>query len=92
MVQQEQVLEALRQVMDPEIGISVVELGLIRDVLIEGEDIRIRMVLTMAGCPLAHLMMHDVQVAAESVAQGARVTVELLQDQWVPPWLQETGP
>lgn len=92
MVQQEQVLEALRQVMDPEIGASVVELGLIREVLIEGEDIRIRMVLTMAGCPLAQFMMQNVQQAAESVAEGGKVTVELLHEQWVPPWLQETGP
>ncbi len=91
MVGQEQVFEALRQVMDPEIGANVVDLGLIRDVQIEDQGIHIRMVLTMAGCPLARFLTRSVQQAAEAVAEGKRVEVELLQEEWVPPWMQETG-
>jgi metal-sulfur cluster biosynthetic enzyme len=91
MVSREQILEALRQVSDPELGASVVDLGLIRDVQIGEKEIHVRMVLTMTGCPLAPFMMHKVQQAVEAIAQGNRVTVELLEEQWVPPWLQEAG-
>ena len=52
----EQVTEALREVFDPELGMSVVDLGLIYDVRIDGGRIGITMTLTAEGCPLHDAM------------------------------------
>ena len=50
--------EALRTVLDPELGLSVVDLGLIYGIAIEGGSVRITMTLTAPGCPL-HAVMTD---------------------------------
>ncbi len=52
MITEEKVLEALKTVEDPEIGIDVVNLGFIYDVKIAGEQVIVAMTLTMKGCPL----------------------------------------
>lgn len=91
MVTETDVRNALRQVIDPELGENLVDLGLIRDVVVSDQEINVKMVLTVAGCPLARYLMSLVQRAAESVADGKPVRVELLQEQWVPPWLREAG-
>ena len=82
----EQILESLREVTDPEIGISIVDLGFIKDVLILEDEIRIKMVLTVPGCPLANYMLFTVREKAEAMAEGKKVTVELLNEPWTPPW------
>ena len=92
MVTETDVRNALRQVIDPELGENLVDLGLIRDVAVSDEEIVVKMVLTAAGCPLARYLMSLVQRAVESVAEGKPVRVELLREQWAPPWLQEAGP
>ncbi len=92
MVTETDVQNVLRQVIDPELGENLVDLGLIRDVLVSEEQIVVKMVLTAAGCPLARFLMTRVQQAVEPVAEGRAVQVELLREQWVPPWLQTTGP
>lgn len=91
MVTETDVRDALRQVIDPELGENLVDLGLIRDVLVSDEEITVKMVLTTTGCPLVRYLMSRVQQAVESVAESKPVKVELLQEQWVPPWLRETG-
>jgi hypothetical protein len=50
---EQEVREALRPVTDPEIGMSVVDLGMIREVAIEGDGVEVKMVLTAPFCPLA---------------------------------------
>ncbi len=91
MVTETDVRNVLRQVIDPELGENLVDLGLIRDVLVSEEQITVKMVLTAAGCPLASFLLTRVQQAVEPVAEGRPVLVELLREQWVPPWLQRTG-
>jgi serine O-acetyltransferase len=91
MVTETEVRNVLRQVVDPELGENLVDLGLIRDVSVSDEEIIVKMVLTASGCPLARFLMMRVQRAVESIAEGKPVNVELLQEQWVPPWVQETG-
>ena len=54
----EQVTDALRSVLDPELSLSVVDLGLIYGIGIEGRTVRITMTLTAPGCPL-HAVMTD---------------------------------
>ncbi len=91
MVTETEVRNVLRGVIDPELGENLVDLGLIRDVLVSDEEILVKMVLTVAGCPLARFLMSNVERAVESVAEGKQVRVELLREQWIPPWLQEAG-
>ncbi len=90
MVTESDVRNALRQVIDPELGDNLVDLGLIREISLS-DEINVKMVLTAAGCPLARFLMMRVQQAVESVAEGKPVRVELLREPWAPPWLQEAG-
>jgi len=82
----EQVIEALRDVFDPELGMSVVDLGLIYDVRIDGGRVGITMTLTSSGCPLHHAMTEWVRRAVEQVPDVADVAVTLTFD---PPWTPE---
>lgn len=79
----EQVTEALREVFDPELGMSVVDLGLIYDVRIEGDRIDIIMTLTAEGCPLHDAMSEWVQQAVGTIPGVNEVAVAITFD---PPW------
>lgn len=82
-VTREQVIEALRDVFDPELGMSVVDLGLIYDVQIEGGRVRITMTLTTQGCPLHASMTDWVRQAVGRIpgVEDVEVTVT-----FEPPW------
>lgn len=82
----EQVIDALREVFDPELGLSVVDLGLIYDVRIDGGHVGITMTLTSAGCPLHEAMTEWVRHAVEQVPDVRHVAVTLTFD---PPWTPE---
>jgi len=78
----EDILEALRDVVDPELGINVVDLGLIYGVLLDSPDrCTIDMTLTSAACPLT-------DVIEEQAAEALKDTVEDFSINWVwmPPW------
>lgn len=79
--------EALRPVMDPEIGLSVVDLGMIREVVIDGDEVEVKMVLTAPFCPLAGLITEQVRQAAAAVPGVKEARVTLLQERWDPAWL-----
>jgi len=79
----EQVTEALREVFDPELGMSVVDLGLIYDVRIEGDRIDIIMTLTAEGCPLHDAMSEWVRQAVGTIPGVKAVAVAITFD---PPW------
>ncbi len=87
-VTQEVVLSGLREVIDPEIGTNLVDLGLIREIRIEEDRIEVRMVLTMPGCPLARYLISEVENKVRTVAEGRTVEVQLLDEPWSPPWMQ----
>jgi serine O-acetyltransferase len=82
MVTKESVLEALREVYDPELGINVVDLGLIKDVKIENAQINIDMILTIPGCPLRDYLLSQVKETVENLEGVESVTVNLLEDVW----------
>ncbi len=88
MATEEQIREALRPVIDPEIGMSVVDLGMIREVRIEGEQVEIKMVLTAPFCPLADFLTEQVRQTAERVPGVKEAKVTLLQEPWNPAWMQ----
>ena len=77
------VLDALRSVVDPEIGMDVVELGLIRQIVLGEDESEIRMILTTPFCPYAGSMIAQVREAAE-VALDHPVKVTLLAERWDP--------
>jgi len=81
---------ALETVMDPEIGLSVIDLGLIREIKIEPGKTLVRMMLTTPFCPYAPQMMADVKQAAESVLPQA-CEVELMPDAWSPDLMPDPG-
>ena len=86
MVTEQRVLESLGAVIDPELGANIVDLGFVKAVTISEEEIRIRMVLTVPGCPLAHYLLSTARQKVEEVAEGRAVQIELLQEPWTPPW------
>lgn len=73
-----QIIEALKEVIDPEIGISLVEMDLIRDILIEGDRVKIKMTLTTPGCPLASYLADQVKKKVESLKGIKKVEVEIV--------------
>lgn len=77
------VLDALRAVVDPEIGMNVVELALIRQILIGQAESEVKMILTTPFCPYAGAMIQQVREQAESVLEHP-VKVTLLAERWDP--------
>ena|SRR5437879_10545384 len=77
------ILDALRSVVDPEIGMNVVELALIKQILLGKEETEIKMILTTPFCPYAGSMIQQVKEQAESVVEHD-VKVTLLAERWDP--------
>jgi metal-sulfur cluster biosynthetic enzyme len=77
------ILDALRAVVDPEIGMNVVELALIKQILLGKDETEIKMILTTPFCPYAGSMIAQVQEQAESVVEHP-VKVTLLAERWDP--------
>ena len=86
MVSKEQILDALRMVVDPELGINVVDLGLIYEVEVTEASIEIAMTLTTMGCPLHESMVEAVRHVAQMSDLTKTVDVHLI---WDPPWTPE---
>ena len=83
MVIRERVIQALEDVFDPELGLSVVALGLIYDVVVSSGSVRITMTLTTPGCPI-HATMHEwVRQAVRAIPGVEAVDVTVTFD---PPW------
>ena len=80
-----QVTEALRDVLDPELGMSVVDLGLIYDVQIDAGRVRITMTLTTQGCPLHDSMTEWVRDAVWNIPGVDEVVVAItFEPAWTP--------
>jgi len=80
--EQEDVLEALRDVVDPELGINVVDLGLVYGVDVDAERVAtIDMTLTSAACPLTDVIEDQARDALDGVVTDFRINWV-----WLPPW------
>lgn len=77
------ILDALRAVVDPEIGMNVVELALIRQILLGTNETEIKMILTTPFCPYAGSMIQQIKEQAETVVDHP-VKVTLLAERWDP--------
>lgn len=76
-------IEALKEVMDPELGINIVDLGLIYDLKWDDENdaLIIHMTLTSAGCPLTDVIEEETAQALDKVVDAFRINWV-----WMPPW------
>ncbi|MDO8931669.1 MAG: metal-sulfur cluster assembly factor [Rhodocyclaceae bacterium] len=81
---EQQVLDALRTIADPEAGIDIVELGLIYGVAIGDRSIRIDMTTTSPACPTGSMMREDARAAVAAIVADD-VAVEVVHV-WEPPW------
>ncbi|MEY4451149.1 MAG: hypothetical protein RLZZ380_270 [Actinomycetota bacterium] len=79
----DEVLEALKEVIDPEIGVNIVDLGLVYGAEESEEDgsLLINMTLTSAGCPLTDVIEEQTAAALEGVTEAFRINWI-----WMPPW------
>jgi metal-sulfur cluster biosynthetic enzyme len=82
----EQVVDALRAVEDPELGMDIVELGLLYDVEVEGQKVKVIHTLTSMGCPVGPMIQENIDQIARSMPEVEDVEVELI---WDPPWSPE---
>ena len=79
--------DALQRVLDPEVAMSIVDVGLVYGVSVAHDGVRVRMTMTSAACPMGDLMVDDLCAELETVLPaGTRVDVELV---WEPPWTPE---
>ncbi len=77
----EDVEEAMKDVVDPELGINVVDLGLLYGVHVDGNDVVLDMTLTSAACPLTDVIMDQTNQALEGIASDVAINWV-----WMPPW------
>ena len=77
-----QIHEALKEVIDPEVGINVVDLGLIKEIVVNGGAVEVRMVLTTPACPLIGYLVEQVRRKTRSVDGVETVEVTILDEPW----------
>lgn len=78
-----EVLAALRQVIDPEIGCNIVDLGLVYGIDLQPEIVRVAMTVTSPGCPMHDTLAHGVEAALRALEWVRQVEVRTV---WDPPW------
>lgn len=83
MDREEAVLQALRGVVDPEVGLDIVTMGLVYGVEVRDASVRVRFTLTIQGCPMEGHITHAIREAVSSVPGVKQVETELV---WEPRW------
>jgi metal-sulfur cluster biosynthetic enzyme len=82
-VTRDDVIEALRSVEDPELGMDIVELGLLYDAEVQGPRVKVLYSLTSIGCPAGPLIQQNIEEVVRSLPGVEDVETELT---WDPPW------
>ncbi|HSD37198.1 MAG TPA: metal-sulfur cluster assembly factor [Rhodocyclaceae bacterium] len=79
--------EALRQIIDPEVGLNIVDLGLIYRLEADAESVQLDMTMTSPACPMSEGILAEVEaVLSAALPENARIDVQLV---WEPPWSPE---
>jgi metal-sulfur cluster biosynthetic enzyme len=86
MVAKEDVVKVLKTVNDPEIGIDIVDLGLVYDLKIDDDSVTIKMTMTAPSCPLTDWILFDAQKKVEEMDGVSKCDIELV---WDPPWIPD---
>ena len=84
----EEVRFALRQVVDPEIGMDVVALGLIRDLTLEVDRSHVKMILTTPFCPYGPQLLEQVRMTVQETT-GVPTTIEFSPELWDPSMIED---
>jgi metal-sulfur cluster biosynthetic enzyme len=85
-----QVKEALRAVKDPEIGLDVVQLGLIREINLTEPEPEIKMMLTTPFCPYGGWLIQQIKDAAQQ-SSGKQIKINVLPDMWDVNYMEDPG-
>ncbi len=85
---EEEVREALRQVVDPEIGMDVIMLGLLRDLDLQPDHSHVNMILTTPFCPYGPQLLEQVRRTVQEVT-GVPTTIEMGLEMWDPSMMEE---
>jgi metal-sulfur cluster biosynthetic enzyme len=87
---EEELIESMRSVIDPEIGLNIVELGLLRNIELQEEEnkAKITMILTTPFCPYGPQLIEQVRLAGNQVMSGG-VEVEIGTELWDPSMMEE---
>ena len=83
MISQDLIINKLRECIDPELGVNIIDLGLIYSVNIEGPRVTVLMTLTTPGCPLDSYFVSDITARLKTLKGISDVSVELT---FEPPW------
>jgi metal-sulfur cluster biosynthetic enzyme len=87
MLSETAIRETLRQIIDPELGVNIVDLGLVRAIAVAADAVRVEMTMTSPACPLRDYLEDQVRAAIEGCAPETRnVDVVFVTD---PPWSPE---
>lgn len=86
MVTATQVWDVLKGVNDPEYPLSVVDLGMIYNVTVEGGRVGIDITFTAMGCPAIDMILSDVEEAVKKLPGVTQLSVEVV---WSPPWTKD---
>ena len=91
-VTRDEVIEALKDVYDPEIPVNVVDLGLIYDVDVDDNDVEVKMTLTFAGCGMGPYIAQQAEWRIAELEAVEDVNVEMVYDPpWTPDMITEDG-
>lgn len=80
------IADALARVIDPEMALTITDVGLVYRVDVADEVVRVEMTMTSAACPVGDVIVEDVEHEVGRAAPGHRVDVALV---WEPPWTPE---
>ena len=82
----EKIIDEIKKIYDPELPVNIYDLGLIYDVKVEGNKVKIKMTLTTPNCPVAESLPKEVKEGAMQVEGIEDVDLELV---WDPPWSKD---
>ena len=92
MVSEEQVREALAKVVDPEMGINIMELGLVYEIKIENDNILVKMTLTSPMCPVGPMILSEAEEAVKKIPGVKEIKIGLtFEPMWGPEKMSEAA-
>ena len=83
MVTEDQAREALKRIEDPEVGLNIVDLGLVYDIDIDGSTVNVKMTLTSPGCPVGPQLLGGAKLVLIELDEVEEANIELV---WEPYW------
>lgn len=85
MPDEEKVRETLREVMDPEVNMNIVDLGLVYGVKVTGDKLQVDLTMTTQACPMGEMILDEARYALKEIApDGVEIDINLV---WEPPWV-----